>query len=149
MSHHRTRLAWARRTPDFDYDTYGREHTLTFGGGTRLEASAASEYRGDAARPNPEEQLVGALSSCHMLTFLAICARKKLVVDAYDDEAEGVLEKNAEGRLAVTRVVLRPLVRFAAGIALDAAKLAELHASAHRGCFIASSVMTVVTVEPR
>lgn len=149
MSLHRTSLAWVRRTPDFAYDTYGRDHVISFAGGARLEASAAPEYRGEAAKANPEEQLVGALSSCHMLTFLAICARKKLVVDAYDDEAEGVLEKNAEGRLAVTRVVLRPVVRFAPDVVVDATTLAELHASAHRGCFIASSVKTVVTVEPR
>lgn len=147
MSHHHATIAWKRTTPDFAYETYGREHLVTFGGGARLAASSAPEYGGDAARPNPEEQLVAALSSCHMLTFLAICARKKLVVDAYDDAADGVLEKNAEGRLAVTRVVLRPKVRFAAGTSVDAAKLAELHASAHRGCFIANSVKTEVTVE--
>lgn len=149
MSLHHASVAWKRTTPDFAYDTYGRDHVVTFAGGARLEASAAPEYRGDQAKPNPEEQLVAALSSCHMLTFLAICARKALVVDAYADEAEGVLEKNAEGRLAVTRVALRPRVTFAADVAVDAEKLAELHAAAHRGCFIASSVKTQVTVEPR
>jgi organic hydroperoxide reductase OsmC/OhrA len=149
MSLHHASVAWKRETPDFAYDTYGRNHVLTFAGGTRLDASAAPEYRGDAAKPNPEEQLVAALSSCHMLTFLAVCARKGLVVDAYADEAEGVLEKNAEGRLAVTRVILRPRVTFGEGVAVDDAKLAELHASAHRGCFIASSVKTEVTVESR
>ncbi len=149
MSLHHTSLAWQRTTSDFAYETYGRDHVLTFGGGARLEASAAPEYRGDATRANPEEQLVGALSSCHMLTFLAVCAKKGLVVDAYTDDAEGVLEKNTEGRLAVTRVTLRPRVTFGGEAAVDATKLAELHAAAHRGCFIASSVKTVVTVESR
>jgi len=149
MSTHRATVAWKRSTPDFVPATYDRGHVVTFGGGARLEASAAPEYGGDAGKANPEEQLVGALSSCHMLTFLALCARRGLVVDAYDDNAEGLLEKNAEGRLAVTRVTLRPRVAFAEGTSVEAAKLDELHASAHRGCFIASSVKTAVTIEPR
>lgn len=146
MSLHLAAVAWKRSTPDFAYDTYGRDHVVTYGGGARIEASAAPDYKGDGAKPNPEEQLVGALSSCHMLTFLAVCARKKLVVDAYDDQAEGVLEKNAEGRLAVTRVTLKPRVTFAEGTNVDDATLESLHAAAHRGCFIASSVKTEVTI---
>lgn len=114
-----------------------------------VHACAAHEYRGDRSKPNPEEQLVAALSACHMLTFLAISARKGLIVDRYEDEAEGVLEKNAEGRLAVTRVTLRPRIAFGGEKAVDAATLAELHEASHRGCFIASSVRTVVTVEAR
>jgi organic hydroperoxide reductase OsmC/OhrA len=149
MSLHHASLIWQRTTPDFTYDTYVRDHVVTFGGGARLVASSAAEYRGDAAKPNPEEQFVAALSSCHMLTFLAICARKALVVDAYEDAAEGVLEKNAEGRLVITRVALRPRVTFAAGTAVDAEKLAELHVASHRGCYLAGSVKTEVTVEPR
>ncbi len=90
---------------------------------------------------------MGALSSCHMLTFLAICAKKGIAVDHYDDDAEGVLEKNEEGRLAVTRTTLRPKVTFGEGVRVDAEALRKLHESAHRGCFIAASVKTVVTVE--
>ncbi|MBS2011404.1 MAG: OsmC family protein [Deltaproteobacteria bacterium] len=149
MSLHRAAVTWKRSTTDFEPDTYSREHVVTFGGGARLEASAAPEYHGDGTKPNPEEQLVGALSGCHMLTFLAVCARKKVVVDAYDDEAEGVLEKNAEGRLAVTRVTLRPRVTFAESTPVDDATLDSLHAAAHRGCFIASSVKTEVTIARR
>jgi organic hydroperoxide reductase OsmC/OhrA len=147
MSEHRAQISWQRGGVDFGYETYSRDHDWRFGAGPSLRASAAPEYRGSAALPNPEEALVAALSSCHMLTFLAIAARKGLTVDAYDDEAVGHLEKNAEGRLAVTRVVLRPRVRFA-GAAPDAATLAALHESAHRGCFIANSVKTDVRVEP-
>jgi organic hydroperoxide reductase OsmC/OhrA len=93
--------------------------------------------------------LVAALSSCHMLTFLAIAARKGYLVDRYDDEAVGVMEKSAQGRMAVTRAVLRPRVVFGGDKQPDADALAQLHDSAHRGCFIASSVQTEVTVEPR
>lgn len=148
MSTHTTRTHWARTTPDFAYDTYSRDHELALAKGQRVPSSAAEGYLGNAERTNPEELLVAALSSCHMLTFLAICAKKTLVVDRYDDEAEGHLEKGADGKLQVTRVTLRPSVAFAPGTAVDAATLEKLHASAHRGCFIASSVKTEVTISP-
>jgi organic hydroperoxide reductase OsmC/OhrA len=84
-----------------------------------------------------------------MLTFLAVCAKKGITVDAYEDAAEGHLEKNADGRLAVTRVTLRPKVTFGAGTSVDGETLSKLHDSAHRGCFIAASVKTDVRVESR
>lgn len=146
MSLHTARVDWARTTPDFAYDTYSRAHTVTFGGGVSVVGSAAPEFRGDASRVNPEEALVGALSACHMLTFLAIAARKGILVDRYEDAAEGVLEKK-DGRLCVTRVVLRPKVTFAGDPPAPEA-LARLHEQAHNGCFIANSVKTEVTVEP-
>jgi len=145
MSVHAASLAWSRSTPDFAYETYDRTHVVRFGGGTEVAASAAPEYRGDATRVNPEEQLVGAIASCHMLTFLAVAARKRLVVDRYEDHAEGVLEKDAEGRLAITRVTLRPEVRFAPGTEVDPEALERLHEAAHRNCFIANSVRCAVT----
>lgn len=148
MSRHLAAVSWARTTPDYTYDSYDRGHTVTFGSGHAVPASSAAEFKGDATRVNPEEQLVGALSSCHMLTFLAISARKRLVVDSYVDSAEGFLEKNAEGRLSVTRVVLRPRVTFAPGTEVNAEALAHLHEAAHTNCFIAQSVKTDVTVEP-
>ncbi len=148
MSTHSATITWSRATPDFTYDGYDRSHTIRYEGGTVVAASSAPDFKGDATKVNPEEALVGALSSCHMLTFLAIAARKRLVVDAYDDNAVGWLEKNEQGRLAVTRVVLRPAVRFAEGTVVDAATLADLHEKAHVNCFVANSVKTVVTVEP-
>ena len=147
MSEHRASVRWARGDVPFSYEGYPCRHRWTFGGGAALDGSSAPEYLGDAALPNPEEALVVALSSCHMLSFLAIAARKRLSVDAYEDEAVGHMEKNAEGRLAVTRVELRPRVRFT-GAAPDKAELARLHAQAHHVCFIANSVKTEVTVTP-
>lgn len=149
MSIHHTTTRWSRTSPDFAYDTYPREHTLELGGGQTIEGSATVEYNGKAGRTNPEELLVAALSSCHMLTFLAVCSKKSLVVERYDDQAEGHLEKGPDGRSWVTRVTLRPSVTFAEGTVVDEPTLSRLHASAHRGCFIASSVKTEVTVEPR
>ena len=97
---------------------------------------------------DPEEAFLASLSSCHMLTFLAIAAKRKLTLDSYTDEAAGYLEKNAEGRLAMTRVVLRPRIEWAEGINVSQADLDKLHHQAHEGCFIANSVKTAVTVEP-
>lgn len=148
MSEHKAVLHWERGEGGFGYEEYSRTHELTMGGGAPIRASAAQAFRGDPALTNPEDLLVGALSSCHMLTFLAICARKNLVVDAYDDDASGWLERPAGAPMHVTRVTLRPRVRFA-GAPPDAATLAALHEQAHRGCFIASSVKTDVKVEPR
>jgi organic hydroperoxide reductase OsmC/OhrA len=149
MSEHRCDVAWVRETPGFGYEEYDRTHTWTFGGGATLEASAAPEFRGRAELPDPEEALVGALASCHMLTFLAVAARKRLLVDAYEDEALGTMDKNADGKLAVTHVLLRPRVVFSGDKQPDAAELLKMHDVAHRECFIANSVKTEVVVEPR
>ena len=88
--------------------------------------------------------LVAALSSCHMLSFLAICTTKKITVQSYEDDAVGFLE-NDGGKLWITRVILRPKVVCNA----DAATLEQIHHLAHEACFIANSVKTEVTVEPR
>lgn len=144
MSHHIASIRWSRTSPDFTYEGYNRAHTWQTGSGVTVDASAAPDFRGDADRANPEEAFVAALSSCHMLTFLAIAARKGIVVDHYADDAEGVLEKEG-GRLWVTRVTLRPRIVFA-GTPPSEEALAQLHEQAHAGCFIANSVKTVVTV---
>jgi len=149
MSEHEARIRWSRQTESFAYDDYDRTHDWEFGGGLRIQASSAPEYRGRAELPNPEEALVAALSSCHMLTFLAVASRKRFVVDAYEDDAVGTMAKNEDGKIAITRVVLRPRVAFGGERRPDAAELARMHESAHRNCFIANSVRTEVAVEPR
>lgn len=148
MSEHRARITWQRSSQDFTYQTYNRAHEWKFAAVT-VPASATKEYRGEESRVNPEEALVAALSSCHMLTFLAVAAKRKLALDAYDDDAVGVLEKNAAGKLAITRVTLRPRIVWSNGITVSADELAKMHHDAHEGCFIASSVKTEVTVEPQ
>jgi len=101
----------------------------------------------DPAGVDPEEAFVAALSSCHMLWFLSIAAERGFVVDSYTDEAEGVLEPDSEGRLAITRVTLRPRVEFS-GPAPIGKEVEAIHQEAHRKCFIANSVKTTLTVEP-
>ena len=112
MSTHEAIIQWKRTTPDFHLDSYSRDHSWRFGSGSSVAATAAPEFRGSPTLVNPEEALVAAVSSCHMLTFLAIAARKGLVVDAYEDRAVGHLTKDDRGRLVVSRVVLSPRVTF-------------------------------------
>jgi organic hydroperoxide reductase OsmC/OhrA len=147
MEHHAT-IDWRRASDTYTYETYNRAHEWRFHAVT-VPASSAPDFRGEAARVNPEEAFIAALSSCHMLTFLAIAAKKKLTLDAYRDEALGYLEKNEAGRLAVTRVILRPAVQWSSGVSVSDAELDTLHHQAHEGCFIANSVTTRITLEPR
>ncbi len=150
MSEHHATICWRRTSSDFTYDHYNRAHDIRFkNGGIVLPASSAPEFRGDADRVDPEEAFVASLSSCHMLTFLAICARRRLVVDAYEDEPVGYLEKGEGGRFWMSRVVLRPQVKFGVGTNVDADTLAGIHHKSHEECFIANSVTTRVTIEPR
>ncbi|AKU90156.1 OsmC family protein [Vulgatibacter incomptus] len=150
MSEHLAAIRWNRTSPGFDFDSYNRAHEVSFKeGAIVLPASSAPAYKGEPGRVDPEEAFVGALASCHMLTFLALCSKKRLVVDAYEDDAVGVLDKGPNGKLAVARVTLRPKVRFAPGTEVNAEQLAQLHHRAHEGCFIANSVTTDVSVEPR
>lgn len=146
MSEHRASVSWRHAGGPFDYDSYSRDHSWTFPGGFAAPASAAPEFLGDAARVDPEEALVAAAASCHMLTFLAIAARRRLSVESYVDDAVGYLDKNEDGRLAVVRIDLRPRVRFAGGQQPSAAELQKLHESAHRGCFIANSLRSEIRV---
>jgi organic hydroperoxide reductase OsmC/OhrA len=150
MSEHHAGVRWARTSADFTYESYNRTHDMVFKSGTvRLAASSAPAFRGDADRVDPEEAYVASLASCHMLTFLAICARKRLTVQSYNDEAVGILEKGGNGKLWVARVTLRPKVVFASDAAPGEPELVELHRLSHEECFIANSVKTVITVEPQ
>jgi organic hydroperoxide reductase OsmC/OhrA len=117
-----------------------------FEGGAQVSASAAPAYRGDPAKVHPEDALVAALSSCHTLTFWAMTAKKRLVVERYSDQAVGVLEQNGKGRLAMTRVTLHPQVVLGGQNRPTPEQLRKLHEEAHGQCFIASSVTTAVTV---
>ena len=145
MSEHRAELVWLRGDLQFTYETYSRDHVWTFDGGPEVAASAAPAYRGSPGRVDPEEALVASIASCHMLTFLAIAARKRFSVRSYRDSAVGHLEKNEQGRLAITRVELSPRIEFD-GAAPDARTLEQLHEASHEQCFIANSVRTTITV---
>ena len=140
-------LTWKRATPDFQYQTYNRDHTWKFDGGHEMQATAAPAYLGDPKNVDPEEAFVASLSSCHMLTFLAISCKQKFVMDDYVDQAVGHMEKNAEGKLAITKVTLKPKITFSGEKKPTAEELDKMHHAAHENCFIASSVKTEITVE--
>ncbi len=149
MSEHKATVEWKRETAEFTYETYNRDHDWIFDAGVRVRASANPAYLGSESCVDPEEAFVASLSSCHMLTFLAIACKKRYVVDGYRDPAVGILEKDASGRLAITRVTLRPEVRFAGERTPSGEELRQLHDQAHHTCFIANSVKTEVIVEPQ
>ena len=139
---------WERTSPDFHFDRYNREHRWVFPSGQSVEASAGLAFGGKLTHVNPEEGFVASVSSCHMLTFLAIAARKRFVVERYTDRATGVLEKNENGIPVVTRVTLRPEVVFGGDRLPTAKDIHGIHRSSHRHCFIAQSIKSEVVIEP-
>jgi organic hydroperoxide reductase OsmC/OhrA len=145
MSQHSATISWQSKTEDFAYETYTRNHTWSFDNASTVNASATPDYKGDPAKIDPEEAFVASLAACHMLTFLAIACKMKLVVRSYTDSAVGFLEKTDAGKLAITRVELHPVIEFAAD-APDQATLDRMHHSAHEHCFIANSVITKVEI---
>jgi organic hydroperoxide reductase OsmC/OhrA len=147
VSEHRAAVAWRRTTSGFGYDDFNREHEVAFEDGVAVAGDAAADYGGQGAGIDPEALFAASLAACHMLSFLAVAARMRIVVDAYADEAVATVAKDAEGRLAVTRVALRPRVTFAGEVA--ARKRAQLHELAHRNCFGANAVKAEIVIEPQ
>jgi organic hydroperoxide reductase OsmC/OhrA len=147
MSEHKITLTWERGDQPFEYQKYSRDHTWKFDGGHEMQASAAPAYLGNPKNVDPEEAFVASLSSCHMLTFLAVACKKKFVLDEYVDEAVGHMEKNENGKMAITKVTLKPKIKFSGDKQPTPEELDEMHNFAHTECFIANSVKTEVTVE--
>ncbi len=144
MSEHHIELVWARDGGPFERGNYRREHAIHFQGGQTLLNSAASGYGGDASASNPEELLAASLATCHMLTFLAVAANRGYTVERYEDHAVAILAKNADGVMAVTKVVLAPKVGFSGDKQPNAEDYARMQERAHAACFIANSVKTEV-----
>jgi organic hydroperoxide reductase OsmC/OhrA len=148
---YRADIAWSLQPgEDFIAGRYSRGHAIAFGGGLQASGTASPHVVGPrwsvAGAVDPEEMLVGAISTCHMLSYLHVAREAGLVASSYRDAAEGMLSENAEGRMAVTRVTLRPQIEYLGrSPTADAAK--HLHHAAHELCFIANSVKTEVVVE--
>jgi organic hydroperoxide reductase OsmC/OhrA len=145
-------VRWSKGEDEaFSDNKYSRRHSWIFDGGAEVEASASPHvvpvpYACESA-VDPEEAFIASLSSCHMLWFLSLAAMKGLVVESYEDEAEGVLDKDGDGRLMMTKVTLRPKIEFGGDNQPTNEEVEALHEAAHDKCFIANSVKTVVTVE--
>lgn len=148
MSEHRINLQWARNGGAFERGNYAKVHDIRYSGGDTLRASPAPEFGGDDAHADPEQLLLSALSSCHMLTFLAVAANRGFIVDRYEDDAVATLGKNADGKTALVEATLAPRVSFSGARQPSAAEFAMLHERAHAACFIANSVKTAVSVKP-
>lgn len=152
MSEYLAKIKWHRGDDAFVDDAYSRAHTWEFDGGLSVPASASPDIvplpMSVAENVDPEEAFVASLSSCHMLFFLAIAANRGFVVDAYTDRASGVMSENADGRLAMTRVTLRPEVSYSGDKLPTAEQVERMHHKAHDLCFIANSVHTEVVTEP-
>lgn len=151
MAHrYEARIAWRRGDATFSDNRYSRGHEWIFDGGVKVPASSSPaivpRYSVERA-VDPEEALVASASSCHMLWFLSLAASRGFVVDSYVDDAVGVMEKNADGKLAITRITLRPRIAFSGEATPDAVSLDELHGDAHASCFIANSLKSEIVVE--
>lgn len=148
MGRHTAIVEWTRGDQGFTDGRYARGHDWRFDGGAVVRGSSAPPVpHSDPAAVDPEEAVVAALSSCHMLFFLAFAAKAGLTVDRYRDEPFAELGRDDSGRTALVTATLRPRVVFA-GDQPDAATVAELHERSHRYCYIANSLRTAVTVEP-
>jgi organic hydroperoxide reductase OsmC/OhrA len=149
---YRMTVSWRRGEGDFAKGRYSRKHVWHFDGGIDVPVSASplvvpKPYSVEDA-VDPEEAYIASLSSCHMLTFIDIARRAGFTVDSYDDAAEGLMEKNAEGRTWISTVTLRPRIVYSGGKEPAPDELARLHEQAHDLCFISNSVKTTVTVQP-
>jgi organic hydroperoxide reductase OsmC/OhrA len=152
MAEYRSTVEWSRGGAAFTDHRYSRGHRWMFDGGVEVPASSSPHAvpvpLSVEAAVDPEEAFVASLSSCHMLWFLALAARRGFVVDSYRDDAVGVMAKDEGGKLAMTVVTLRPDVRFSGERQPSAEELDALHHQAHEECYIARSVKTDVRCEP-
>jgi organic hydroperoxide reductase OsmC/OhrA len=136
-------LTWTGNTLE---GTYNRNATVSNPGKPALAVSSAPEFAGDPSRWNPEDLLGSALATCHMLTFLALCAKAKVEILAYEDHAEAILD-TVDRVTRITQVRLRPTIRVSRGTSM--AKVLELFEKAHKYCFVANSVTCETLLEPR
>ncbi|AZQ11279.1 MULTISPECIES: OsmC family protein [Shewanella] len=134
------RLQTSWQASDAPEGEFNRDHLIHFGSGQKIQASSAPEYKGNSAMVNPEESLLAALSSCHMLTFLAIAHLKRLPVKSYNDNALAELGKRDNGKLAVNYMQLNPEVEFVEGVEVSRETLEKMHEKAHANCFIANTL---------
>jgi organic hydroperoxide reductase OsmC/OhrA len=153
MSTYTANVSWSRSDEKFTDNRYSRVHRWKFDGGIEVRASSSPHHvalpMSSAEAVDPEEAFVASLSSCHMLWFLALAAKAGYTVDAYEDEAIGTMAQNADQRLAITEVKLRPHVLFSGTKQPTLVELDRLHHEAHERCFLANSVKSNISIELR
>jgi len=142
-------LHWQRTTPVFAAGSYSNSHIVQMNRLHEIDVDSAPDWGGDPAHTNPEQALASALSSCHMMTFLALAAKAGWPVASYHDYAEAHLGKNSKGQMSVTRIDLHPVVRFDTGFNVEDKNLTEMQNRAHRYCFIANTLADSVKINIR
>lgn len=152
MSTYSVEIFWRRGAQLFIDNKYSRRHSWLFDGGIEVSASSSPHVVpvpfSEENAVDPEEAFVASLSSCHMLWFLSIAASRRFCVDSYVDGAIGTMARNASGKLAITRVVLRPKAVFVGDRLPSQSEIDAMHHKAHAECFIANSVTTEIACEP-
>jgi organic hydroperoxide reductase OsmC/OhrA len=152
MSEHIATVCWENRQEAFTDNRYTREHTWSFDGGLDVSASASPHVvpvpYANPACVDPEEAFVAALSSCHMLLFLGIAAKKQFIVERYKDRAIGIMDKNEAGILAMTAIHLHPEITFRGDRLPTSAQIAAMNEQAHHQCFLANSVKANINIHP-
>lgn len=139
-------LHWQRTEASLQAGQYSNAHLVRYNADHEVQVDAAPDWGGDPGNTNPEQALAAALSSCHMMTFLALSAKAGWPVASYHDHAVAHLGKNAGGRMSVTRIDLHPTVRFDTGFDIDADALEQMQKRAHRYCFIANTLADSVEI---
>ncbi len=152
MSAYRARIVWERGDQVFTDNRYAREHRWFFDHGCEVVAAASPHIvplsRTNEAAVDPEEALVASASSCHMLWFLSMAVQGGYRVDAYVDEAEGTMTKDADGKAWISRITLRPVTTFSGDRIPTRVDLERMHHEAHAECFIARSIRSEIVVDP-
>lgn len=146
MSDLSIQLHWQRAEPVLQTGRYSNAHTVQFNQAYDVQVDAAPDWGGDPANTNPEQALASALSSCHMMTFLALAAKAGWPVAGYYDRAVAYLGKNPRGQMSVTRIDLHPVVRFDTGFTVSDEELKRMQHRAHRYCFIANTLADSVEI---
>jgi organic hydroperoxide reductase OsmC/OhrA len=148
---HTATVSWARDGARFTDNRYSRRHAWRFDGGVEVRGSSSPHSvplpYSSADAIDPEEAFVASISSCHMLWFLSTAAKRGFTVDDYVDDAEGFLERDADGRMSVTRVNLRPMISWSGERTPSTRDIAAIHEEAHHACYIANSVKTAIAIE--
>ncbi|MFV8835685.1 OsmC family protein [Aquisalimonas sp.] len=146
MSVHGAAINWERQPHECEENTFSRNHRVALNGGQNVDVSASVEFKGDPNCADPEQMLVSAVSSCHMLFFLAIAEIQGYRVESYTDNPKGYLEQNEKKGREVTRIELSPQVTFSGDKVPGEEAIEKIHANAHKNCFIRNSITADVTI---
>lgn len=146
MSVHEAAISWQYAPHESEADTYSRNHIVTLNGRQEVDVSASVEFKGDANCADPEQMLISAVSSCHMLFFLAIADMQGYQVASYQDDPKGYLERSGKKGMEMTRIELSPRITFGGEKVPDQEAISRIHSKAHHSCFIRNSVTAEVTI---